>query len=309
MLQPDTRNFDAILGAIANEVTPLFGEGHVASYIPALARIPPDQFGIALRTADGREYSAGSARTPFSIQSISKVFTLSLAVQQVGESLWDRIGREPSGDPYNSLVQLEREHGVPRNPFINAGAIAVADRLVSRFADPKREVQRFVSELCDQEVSYDEEVAASEAATGFRNIALANFIKSFGKLDNPVEPVLDLYFHQCALSLSCLQLARACTYLCQDGRNPLRGQQVLSDRQARRVNALMLTCGTYDAAGEFAFRIGMPCKSGVGGGIIAILPDQLSLCVWSPGLGGSGNSVAGMRALELFVEKTRLSVF
>ena len=306
---PDTRNFDAILGAIANEVTPLFGEGNVASYIPALARIAPDQFGIALRTADGREYAAGSARTPFSIQSISKVFTLSLAMQQVGESLWDRIGREPSGDPYNSLVQLEREQGVPRNPFINAGAIAVADRLVSRFADPKREVLRFVSELCDQEVSYDEEVAASEARTGFRNIALANFIKSFGKLDNPVEQVLDLYFHQCALSLSCLQLARACTYLCQDGRNSLRGEQVLSDRQARRVNALMLTCGTYDAAGEFAFRIGMPSKSGVGGGIIAVLPDRLSLCVWSPGLGSSGNSIAGMRALELFVEKTRLSVF
>jgi glutaminase len=308
-MHEETRKFDSILGAIANEVKPLFGEGSVASYIPALARIAPDQFGIALRTADGREYSAGSARVPFSIQSISKVFTLSLAMQQVGEDLWDRIGREPSGDPYNSLVQLEREQGVPRNPFINAGAIAVADRLVSRLSDPKREVRRFVSELCDEDITFDEEVAASEAATGFRNIALANFIKSFGKLDNPVAPVLDLYFHQCALSMSCLQLARACSYLCHDGRNPLRDQHVLTDRQARRVNALMLTCGTYDAAGEFAFRIGVPSKSGVGGGIIAVLPDRLSLCVWSPALGTSGNSIAGMRALELFVEKTRLSVF
>jgi glutaminase len=308
-MKPAALNFSSILSDIVEDVRPLLGEGKVADYIPALARVAPDQFGIALRTVDGREAWAGSAHTPFSIQSISKVFTLSLAMQQIGESLWDRIGREPSGDPFNSLVQLEREQGVPRNPFINAGAIAVADRLVSALGDPQREVQRFVSALCGEPVAFDEEVARSEAETGFRNIALANFIKSFGKLDNPVAPVLDLYFHQCALSMSCLQLARACAYLCHDGKNPLHDQQVLSERQARRVNALMLTCGTYDAAGEFAFRIGMPSKSGVGGGIIAVLPDQLSLCVWSPALGESGNSVAGMRALELFVEKTRLSVF
>jgi glutaminase len=302
-------NFESILAAIADEVRPSLGDGKVADYIPALARVPAGQFGIAVRTTDGREFCAGDASTPFSIQSISKVFTLSLAMQQLGDGLWDRIGREPSGDPFNSLVQLEHEQGKPRNPFINAGAIVVADRLVSQFADPKLAVRQFVSSLCEEEVGFDEEVARSEAATGFRNIALANFIKSFGKLDNPVAAVLDLYFHQCALSLSCVQLARACAYLCHDGRNPLCDQPVLTDRQARRVNALMLTCGTYDAAGEFAFRIGLPSKSGVGGGIIAVLPDRLTVCVWSPALGPSGNSVAGMRALELFVEKTKLSVF
>jgi glutaminase len=302
-------NFASILEAIADEVRPSLGDGKVADYIPALARVPASQFGIAVRTTDGREVCAGDASTPFSIQSISKVFTLSLAMQQLGDGLWDRIGREPSGDPFNSLVQLEHEQGKPRNPFINAGAIVVADRLVSQFANPKEAVRQFVSSLCEEEVGFDEEVARSEAATGFRNIALANFIKSFGKLDNPVADVLDLYFHQCALSLSCVQLARACAYLCHDGRNPLCDQPVLTDRQARRVNALMLTCGTYDAAGEFAFRIGLPSKSGVGGGIIAVLPDRLTVCVWSPALGPSGNSVAGMRALELFVEKTKLSVF
>ncbi|MDB4988145.1 MAG: glutaminase, partial [Myxococcaceae bacterium] len=209
----------------------------------------------------------------------------------------------------NSLVQLERDEGVPRNPFINAGAIAVADRLVSAFADPKHEVREVVSELAGERIEFDEEVAKSEAETGFRNIAMANFIKSFDKLDNPVAPVLDLYFHQCALSMSCVQLARAFSFLCHDGLNPHTGERFLSDRQARRVNALMLTCGAYDAAGEFAFRIGMPAKSGVGGGIVAVLPDRLTLAVWSPALGTSGNSLVGMRALELFVEKTKASVF
>ncbi|HKU40296.1 MAG TPA: glutaminase [Polyangiales bacterium] len=302
-------NFEAILTEIAAEIRPLLGQGKVASYIPALARVPADQFGIALRTAEGREACAGDAHTRFSMQSISKVFTLSLAMHEVGDRLWERVGREPSGDPFNSLVQLEHEQGIPRNPFINAGAIVVADQLLSKLGDAKSTVRNFVSELCGGEASFDAEVARSEAETGFRNIALANLIKSFGKLDNAVDAVLDLYFHQCSLAMSCVEVARACNYLCRDGLSPLRDQRVLTERQARRVNALMLTCGTYDAAGEFAFRIGLPSKSGVGGGIIAILPDRLSLCVWSPGLGPSGNSLVGMRALELFVEKTRLSVF
>jgi glutaminase len=167
-----------------------------------------------------------------------------------------------------------------------------------------------LSELCDEPVHLDPEVARSEAQTGFRNHALANFMKSFGKLDNPVAAVLDLYFHQCAIRMSCQQMARAAGYLCRDGRHPYRaGVAVLSASQARRVNALMLTCGTYDAAGEFAFRIGLPCKSGVGGGIVAVVPDQLTLCVWSPALDGSGNSLLGMQALELFAARTGLSIF
>ena len=205
-------------------------------------------------------------------------------------------------------MQLETERGIPRNPFINAGAIAVADRLVS-LGDGKAELLALLARLCGEAVHIDDEVARSEAETGFRNTALANFMKGFGTLDNDIATVLDLYFNQCAIAMTCEQVACAAGYLCRDGRHPLAGTPVLSPAQARRVNALMLTCGTYDAAGEFAFRIGLPCKSGVGGGIVAVVPDHLTLCVWSPALDPTGNSLLGRQALELFVAKTGLSVF
>ena len=302
-------DFQSILDAIVKELEPELGAGKVATYIPALARVAPRQFGIALCTRDGREFCAGDASTPFAIQSISKLFTLALGMRLIGEELWKHIGREPSGNPFNSLVQLEAEHGVPRNPFINAGAIAVADRLVTHCGEARDDVLAFLGGLCGEAVNFDVEVAASEAGTGFRNVALANFMKSFGRLDNDVAAVLDLYFHQCSVAMSCVQLARAAGFLCRDGLHPLNTTRVVSERQARRLNALMLTCGTYDAAGEFAFRIGLPCKSGVGGGIVAALPDRLTLCVWSPGLDETGNSLLGMKALELFVARTGLSVF
>ncbi|MGV3679972.1 MAG: glutaminase [Acidovorax sp.] len=301
--------FQPILEDIVQALRPQLGaQGQVADYIPALARVPAAQFGIALRTCDGQEACAGDGAVPFSIQSISKLFALTLGMGALGGQLWERIGREPSGNPFNSLVQLEAEQGTPRNPFINAGAIAVTDRLVSQ-GDAKAAMLQLLSGLCNEPVHFDEEVAASEADTGFRNIALANFMKSFGKIDNDVATVLDAYFHHCAVRMSCLQLARATGYLCRDGRHPFGGEPLLTERQTRRINALMLTCGTYDAAGEFAFRIGLPCKSGVGGGIVAVVPDRLSLCVWSPALDRTGNSLLGMRALELFTARTGLSVF
>ncbi len=304
--------FQPILDDIAATLAPERGRhGQVATYIPALARIDARHFGLALVTADGQTAVAGDGALPFSIQSISKVFTLTLAMQQLGEDLWTRIGREPSGDPFNSLVQLEHEQGKPRNPFINAGAIAVADRLISVFGShAKAELLALMARLAGEPIAFDGEVAASEAATGFRNFAMANFMKSFGKLDNPVDAVLDLYFHQCALSMSCVQLARAASYLSRDGVLPRSTDgAICTERQTRRINALMLTCGTYDAAGEFAFRIGLPCKSGVGGGIVAVVPDRLTLAVWSPALDATGNSLLGMQALELFVARTGLSVF
>ncbi|MCG2592404.1 glutaminase [Ramlibacter sp. XY19] len=301
--------FQPLLEEIVAELRADLGrEGQVASYIPALARVPAAQLGIALRTREGEEAHAGDSKTPFSIQSISKLFTLTLGMRELGEALWERLGREPSGNAFNSLVQLESEQGIPRNPFINAGAIAVTDRLVSRL-DAKTELLKLVSSLCGEAIAFDEEVAASEAATGFRNVALANFMKSFGRIDNEVGTVLDVYFHACALRMSCLQLARAAGFLCRDGAHPCSSEQVLTERQARRINALMLTCGTYDAAGEFAFRVGLPCKSGVGGGIVAVVPDRLTLCVWSPALAPSGNSLLGMKALELFTARTGLSIF
>lgn len=303
-------NFQPILDEINDELRPLLGSagGKVASYIPALARVSPLQFGIALRTCAGETAQAGDSAVPFSIQSMSKMFSLTLAIRSLDEALWDRIGREPSGTPFNSLVQLESERGIPRNPFINAGAIAVADRLVS-LGDANAELLALLGRLCGEPVHIDAEVAQSEADTGFRNTALANFMKGFGTLDNDVATVLDVYFQQCAIAMTCEQVACAAGYLCRDGRHPLAGLPVLSAAQTRRVNALMLTCGTYDAAGEFAFRIGLPCKSGVGGGIVAVVPDRLTLCVWSPALDATGNSLLGRRALELFVERTGLSVF
>ncbi len=302
-------NFQPLLEEIVTTLRAELGrEGQVASYIPALARVPAAQLGIALRTRDGEEAHAGDSTTPFSIQSISKLFTLALGMRELGEALWERLGREPSGNAFNSLVQLESEQGIPRNPFINAGAIAVTDRLLSK-VDAKAELLGLLSSLCGEPVSFDEEVAASEAATGFRNVALANFMKSFGRIDNDVGAVLDVYFHACAARMSCLQLARAAGFLCRDGAHPYSNEQVVTERQARRINALMLTCGTYDAAGEFAFRVGLPCKSGVGGGIVAVVPDQLTLCVWSPALAPGGNSLLGMKALEMFASRTGLSIF
>ena len=308
---PRAMNFQAVLDAIDAELRPLLGaEGQVASYIPALAQVPAGQFGIALRTGDNVEAAAGESDVPFSVQSISKLFTLTLAMRQLGDALWQRIHREPSGNPFNSLLQLESEQGVPRNPFINAGAIAVADRLITSLGnDTKGALLDLMCDLSGEVIAFDDEVAGSEATSGYRNAALANFMKSFGKIDNDVGAVLDLYFHQCALRMSCRQLARAAGYLCRDGAHPLGRAAVVSERQARRLNALMLTCGTYDAAGEFAYRIGLPCKSGVGGGIVAVVPDRLTLCVWSPAVDASGNSVLGTKALELFATRTGLSIF
>ncbi|HET9205006.1 MAG TPA: glutaminase [Burkholderiaceae bacterium] len=307
-------NFDSVLHDIVVALQPHVGQhGHVATYIPALARVPADRLGIALRTGDGIEAAAGDCDVPFSIQSVSKVFSLTMSLQAIGDELWKRCGREPSGNPFNSVVQLESEHGKPRNPFINAGAIVVADVLVG-LGRTSADLVSMLSDLCGEALDIDEDVAASEAATGFRNRALANFMKSFGGIDNDVTAVLEFYFRQCAIRMSCRQLARAAGYLCRDGAHPLgcgdRARPALvSEQLARRVNALMLTCGTYDMAGEFAYLIGLPCKSGVGGGIVAVVPDRLTLAVWSPALDESGNSWFGMKALEMFVARTGLSIF
>jgi len=308
-LKSNQMNYQSTLDDVHECVRSYIGKGKVANYIPALANISPDKFGMALRTVDGQGFSIGDAEEKFSIQSISKVFTLTLAMNFLGERLWKRVGKEPSGDPFNSLVQLEYENGIPRNPLINPGAIVVADCLLSQYDNPKKEILSFLRKVTDKKVNFDRGVARSERETGFRNIALANLMKGFGNLDNDVEKVLDVYFHQCSLSMSCVELAHALGYLANSGVQPESNQRIVSANRARRINALMLTCGTYDRAGEFAFSVGLPAKSGVGGGIVAIVPDKLTVCVWSPALGASGNSVAGMEALKRFVKQTALSVF
>ena len=311
---PGTEPLDlqSIVDDIYRELTPRLGGGKVADYIPQLARVDPTRFGMAVVTVDGSVYRAGDAEIPFSIQSISKVFTLTLALGKHGENIWKRVGREPSGSAFNSIVQLEHEHGIPRNPFINAGAIAITDLVLAGHTPREAigEIVRFVRYLADEEdIVIDAEVARSEAATGYRNFALANFMRSFGKLDHPVEHVLGVYFHQCALAMSCVQLAKAGLFLAASGSNPLTQHSVVSRQRARRINALMLTCGHYDGSGDFAYRVGLPGKSGVGGGILVAAPGKASVAVWSPGLNHNGNSLLGSLALEMLASRTGWSVF
>ena len=303
-------DFDAVLARVAEDVRPLIRQGTVASYIPRLAQVPIDRFGMAIATLDGRRFSIGDASTAFSIQSISKVFSLSMALDALGGDLWQRVGREPSGSPYNSLVQLENERGIPRNPFINAGALVVADVVLSERPDGLQALLDFVRQRADNPaIAVDADVAASEAAAGYRNAALTNFIRSFGNIEQPIEAVLDFYFKQCAIAMSCEDLAQAFLHQADAGRCRRTGTQVISPIRARRINSLMLTCGTYDAAGDFAFQVGLPAKSGVGGGIAAVVPGVLALAVWSPGLDERGNSLAGAAALARFTEITGWSIF
>lgn len=306
------QDIQAVIDSIYDEMKNHLGEGKVADYIPELAKIDPKQFGIAVTTVEGETFTAGDAVVAFSIQSISKVFMLTLALGKAGESVWKRVGREPSGSSFNSIVQLEHEHGIPRNPFVNAGAIVVTDMVLAGHQPREAigELLRFVRYLAnDDTISIDNTVAKSEQATGFRNFALANFMRSFGNIHHPVEHTLGVYFHQCALSMNCVQLARAGLFLANRGRNPLTGHTVVSDRRARRINALMLTCGHYDGSGDFAYHVGLPGKSGVGGGILAVAPGKASIAVWSPGLNKVGNSALGSDALEMLANRMGWSVF
>jgi glutaminase len=310
--EPRVPDLQALVDEIHAELAPRFGAGKVADYIPQLARVDPRRFGLAVVTLDGAVHAAGDADEPFSIQSISKVFVLTLALGRLGEGLWKHVGREPSGTAFNSIIQLELEEGRPRNPFINAGAIVVTDLVLA--GHPPREaigeILRFMRFLADDEdVRIDAEVARSEAATGARNHALAQFMRSFGRLVHPVDQVLGVYFHHCAIAMSCRQLARAGLFLAADGRNPVTGHSVVHRARARRINALMLTCGHYDGSGDFAYHVGLPGKSGVGGGILAVAPGQAAIAVWSPGLNAVGNSLLGSRALELLAQRTGWSVF
>ncbi len=303
-------DYQATLDRIHTALKPVIGEGKVASYIPELANVSPDQFGMAVVDFAGNVYSVGDATKRFSIQSISKLFALTLAFQREGDSLWTRVGREPSGSPFNSLVQLEAEHGIPRNPFINAGALVVTDMLASRSVNAAQSLVDFVRKVSGvADITYNTKVAQSEISTSSRNAAMAHFMKSFGNLHNKVGEVLHAYCHHCAIEMNCVELARAVCFLANHGVNPWSGEAVVDPSSAKRLSSLMLTCGTYDAAGDFAFRVGLPAKSGVGGGIVAILPGQCGICVWSPALEESGNSHAGSLALEMFTSITKLSIF
>ncbi|TRX57711.1 glutaminase [Fulvivirga sp. M361] len=303
-------NYAQTLSTIYDEVLPLIRKGQVADYIPQLAKVDPGKFGIYLHFLEGESFAMGDAEEQFSIQSISKVLMLCMAVGKLGERVYQRVDVEPSGDPFNSLVQLEYEQGIPRNPFINAGALVITDMLIDAFDDPKQYFLEFARAISgSQGVAYNAGVAKSEKQCGFKNAAIVNLMKSFGNIKNDVEDVLELYYDFCSLEMSCQELAKAFCTIANHGKSIINKKKYLSESQFKRITAIMMTCGFYDEAGEFAFRVGLPGKSGVGGGIVAILPNKFSIAVWSPGLNEKGNSLVGMKVLELFTTKTNLSIF
>jgi glutaminase len=308
-------DIEQILDDTYQAVRPLIGSGAVAEYIPRLAAVNPDQFGMAVVMNDGREFQVGDSLVPFSVQSMSKVLSLVMVLAEHGEDIWQRVGREPSGAAFNSLTQLEYSRGIPRNPFVNAGALVVTDQLLSTkrvgtdFPFERHPILDFVrQESGNPAIDLDPLVARSEAEHSDRNAAIAHLLSSFGNLQNPVDEVLEQYFEQCAISMNCRDVAAAVAFLARGGVRH-DGTQLLSLSQVKRVNSVMLTSGFYDAAGEFAYRVGLPGKSGVGGGILAIVPGHCSICVWAPGLNASGNSLVGVAALDEFTTRTGWSIF
>lgn len=288
----------------------MWPQGKPADYIPALAEADPSRFGIAINTLDGRTFSVGDVADRFSIQSISKVFTFAMVARHLGDSIWESVGREPSGTPFNSLVQLEYEQGKPRNPFINAGALVVTDRLIDLYPRPKEAILDFVRALTgNPDIYYDRRIARSERENASRNMALAYLMKSFGNIHNDVETLIDVYCTQCALSMNVADLAASFLFLANRGVNPFDGQRVLTESRTKRLGAVMLTCGFYDESGDFAFRVGLPGKSGVGGGIAAYMPGRLSIAVYSPGLNSFGNPFLGIETLERFTTLIGSSIF
>ncbi len=310
MTSAELSNYDKVFSLFSKELQHLENLGEVASYIPELSHVNPDKFGIHLITHDKKNFSYGDSNEKFSIQSIAKVLSLTLAFKLEEENLWERIGVEPSGNAFNSLFRLEQEKGIPRNPFINAGALLICDVLVSRLKTPKEEFLDFVRELVgNPEINYCERIALSEKAHGYRNASMVNFMKSYKNINNDVEEVLDFYFHLCSLEMTCAELAQAVMYLSSNGINPLNNQEVINPSKTKRINAIMQLCGFYDEAGEFSFKVGLPGKSGVGGGIIAIHPLKYTVAVWSPKLNEKGNSYRGMKILEFLTTQTASSVF
>ena len=302
--------YQQILENIYKSILPYAKEGKQADYIPELAKVNPDQFGMSIHTIYGEIYSIESAEVRFSIQSISKVFTLAMCLSIKGDDLWTRVGKEPSGTAFNSLVQLEVEKGVPRNPFINAGAIVMADILMSHLENPIEDFLGFVRAVAgDDTITYNEAVATSERENGYLNAAIANLLKYHGTIENDIEQVLRFYFLMCSVEMSCMELSRAFLAFANHRRKFEYAGITLTSSQVKRMNAIMQTCGFYDEAGEFSYLVGLPGKSGVGGGIVAIYPLQYSVAVWSPRLNAKGNSVMGMKALELLTTETKESIF
>lgn len=292
--------------------TPFCKQGELASYIPALLKANPRSLGIALCDTRGKTMSVGEAETGFTIQSISKVFTLAYVIDKAGEdAVFSRVGKEPSGDPFNSIIRLETsERRKPYNPFINAGAIALCELMPG--GTPIEKIQGFHEFLCrfsgSRKIDLDEEAYKSEKETAARNRSIAWFLKELGIIKGNVDECLDTYFLQCATVMNASQLARAGLVLAMDGWDPVSSEQIIPKSSAHIVKSLMATCGMYDGSGEFAVLVGIPAKSGVGGGIIASVRDRMGIGVYGPSLDTRGNSIAGLVALKALSDSLDLRV-
>ncbi len=303
-------NYQAAIERAVSETTTLENLGTIPEYIPELKHVDPTSFGVHLQTTDGAHMAYGDSNVAFSIQSISKVLSLTLAYQLKDEILWQRVGVEPSGTAFNSLVQLEYEKGIPRNPLINAGAIVICDVLISELNEPKKDLLSFIRKIaCHNTINFDQEIVDSERSLSFRNAALINLMKNFGNIHNDIEEVLDFYFNLCSIKMTCTELAQAFLFLANGGKDPVCNEQIISTSKSKRINAIMQLCGFYDEAGEFSFKVGLPGKSGVGGGIVAILPGKYAVAVWSPKLNEKGNSYLGTIFLEKFTTLSNHSIF
>ena len=303
-------NYKSIIENGYNLAKSLKDEGKIATYIPELANVDPSMFGVHMTKNDGTDFGIGNYKEKFSIQSIAKVLSLTLAIKTIGEKVWNRIDVEPSGTKFDSLLLLESYKGIPRNPFINSGAIVICDILITHLDNAPKDFLAFVRNLSDlPTLTYSDKIADSEKATGYRNVALCNFIKSFGNIKNDPAVVLDFYFDMCSLEMNCQQLSYTFSFLANGGRKLSNGEKIITNSQSKRINALMLTCGFYDESGEFAFKVGLPGKSGVGGGIVALYPHNYTIAVWSPKLNPNGNSFRGMKLLEEVTTHSELSIF
>ncbi|HAP44759.1 MAG: glutaminase A [Spirochaetes bacterium GWD1_61_31] len=302
----------AILEQIWRESLPAAAAGKLASYIPALTQADPASLGLAITTRDGQSFTAGAAERKFTVQSISKVLALAYVIAERGTAtVFSRVGKEPTGDPFNSIIRLETSaRRKPFNPFINAGAIVVSGLM------PGASTGQRIEGFCDfvaalvgaQAVVLDAAVYQSEKTTAARNRAIAWFLKELSLIEGDVEETLDVYFRQCAVLLDAVQLSRIGAILALDGFDPVLQRQMLATGQARLIKSLMITCGLYDGSGEFAFDVGIPAKSGVGGGILATVRDRLGIGVYGPALDERGNSCAGLEALRRLSDRLDLRV-
>lgn len=285
--------------------------GQLACYIPELCKADPNWFAISIVTTDGQTFQVGNCQQTFTIQSISKVFVYGMALADHGrDALLAKVGVEPTGDPFNSLIRLDEDSKRPDNPMINAGAIATTSLIQGN--GPTERLNRLLEMLrryVGHEVFIDMPVFMSERNTGHRNRAIAHLMLNFGMIDKNIDEALDLYFQQCSVLVNCHDLAVMAATLAHKGINPITQERAVESGYVKDILSVMYTCGMYDFAGEWAYKVGLPAKSGVSGGIMAVVPNRAGIAVFSPLLDEYGNSIRGRRVLEALSQKLGLHLF